>query len=117
MKLSSSLSPSYGQHGYLSNVKRISSSQVALIIPSSKRYKRNYEAPFKVKLKVHKSALIISIFYSCESWLTNNLTFAASLKEALGVKQQTPNDLALIESSLIPFKDFIHKHHFNLCHG
>ena len=49
--------------------------------------RKNSEAPFAVKKAVWKSALISSILYSCETWLTD------SLKPAEQVYQRTLKDL------------------------
>ena len=74
--------------------------------------KNNTDAPFSVKKKVWESALTSSMLYSCETWLTHNLSsiatqFNSTLKDLLGVRQQTPTDLALIEIGAIPTKDKI----------
>ena len=57
--------------------------------------------------KVWESAMCTSVLYGSESWLTNNLKAASSvynstLKELLGVRLQTPNDLVHAELGVLP---------------
>ena len=64
---------------------------------------KNIDAPYMVKRKVWQSALLASIFYSAESWLCNDLRSAESLyystlKQMLGVRATTCNDLCLVEA-------------------
>ena len=66
---------------------------------------KNNDAPFSVKKVVWDSAINGSILYSCETWLTNDLLAAQrpymnSLKQMLGVRQSTCNELVLIESGV-----------------
>ena len=63
---------------------------------------KNNDAPFQVKEKVMDDAVSSGIFYSCETWLTDNLKSAetpylAMLKQMLDVRQQTPSALVLLE--------------------
>ena len=65
-----------------------------------------------VKKKVWDSCMSSALLYGCETWLTNNVKsvekwYHASLKELLGVRSQTPNDLVLIETSLPTVKAFV----------
>lgn len=73
---------------------------------------KNFEAPFPVKMKVWECALTSSLLYSSESWLTNSISsvyqcYLSSLKEMLSVRQQTPNDLVIIECGVQPLPDWI----------
>ena len=70
---------------------------------------RNDDAPFHVKRKVWDAALNSAILYSCETWMCLDIkcvekVYMATLKEMLGVRTQTPNDLCLIESGIAPIK-------------
>ena len=64
---------------------------------------KNADAPYPVKRKVWESALLSSLFYSCESWLTSNLkmaeqVYASTLKQLLGVRTTTCTDLSIVEA-------------------
>ena len=64
--------------------------------------RKNSDAPFPVKEKVWNSALTSAIMYSCETWLTSDLRkaetlYISSLKQLLGVRTQTPNNMVLAE--------------------
>ena len=70
---------------------------------------RNDDAPFHVKRKVWDAALNSAILYSCETWLCPDLkcvekVYMDTLKEMLGVRSQTPNDLCLVEADIVPVK-------------
>ena len=65
----------------------------------------NRDAPYVVKLTVWRSAMLSALMYGIESWRTNDVSTAASyymrtLKQLLGVRLQTSNDLCLIETGL-----------------
>ena len=73
---------------------------------------KNYDAPFSVKKLVWRSALLSSIMFSCETWLTNNLKpiekiYNETLKNLLGVRRSTCNDIVYIETGLPDAKNFI----------
>ena len=66
---------------------------------------KNNEAPFQVKESVWQSALTSAIMYGCETWLTSDLRHAeapymSSLKQLLGVRISTCNDIALLEAGV-----------------
>ena len=70
---------------------------------------RNRNAPFDVKKKVWESALSSAIMYGCESWWCEDIKcvesmYMKSLKQMLGVRLQTCNDLCLIECGIQPLK-------------
>ena len=70
---------------------------------------RNTDAPFHVKRKVWEAALSSSLLYSCETWLCNNIktaetVYMSTLKQMLGVRAQTCNDLCLIECGAADLK-------------
>jgi len=67
----------------------------------------NCSAPFAVKHKVWDSAMCSSILYSSETWFTQSLksastTYNSTLKQLLGVRLQTPNDLVHTELGVPP---------------
>ena len=62
---------------------------------------RNDNAPFFVKRKVWDAALNSAIVYSCESWMSANIKgaekiYAATMKEMLSVRVQTPIDICTV---------------------
>lgn len=73
---------------------------------------KNYDVPFSVKNKVRQCALNTALFYSCETWLCHDLkaadsTYLTSLKQMLGVRTTTCNDLVCIETDVPSAKSFI----------
>ena len=73
---------------------------------------KNIDAPYHVKRTVWQSAVTSAILYSCESWLTADTRavekpYLSTLKQLLGVKQSTCNDLTLVESGEGHVKDVI----------
>jgi hypothetical protein len=73
---------------------------------------KNADAPYSVKKTVWDSALKSAIFYSCETWLTLDIkaaetVFNSSLKNLLGVRGTTCNDIALLESGESGAKSYI----------
>ena len=71
---------------------------------------KNIDAPYHVKRTVWQSAVTSAILYSCESWLTADTRavekqYMSTLKQLLGVKQSTCNDLTLVESGEGHVKD------------
>ena len=74
--------------------------------------KVNTEMPYYYKSLVMDAAVVSSIFYGCESWLTENpdiaiKTYNQLLKRLLGVRPNTSPDLCLIESGKSPAKAII----------
>jgi len=73
---------------------------------------RNCDAPFGVKQTIWNAALNSAILYGSETWMTHNLksvesVYMRTLKELLGVKVQTPNDICLVEAGATPLKGLI----------
>ena len=71
----------------------------------------NATMPYAYKTKVFKAALGASLLYSAESWLTNNVTsmeriYNQAVRCLLGVRNNTPMTLCLVESGL---ESFIHE--------
>ena len=74
----------------------------------------NSGMPFPYKLKVFKAALISSLLYSSESWLTSNIKGIETLynrmvRILLGVRGNTPIQLCLLEIGLNTIIDEIDK--------
>ena len=73
---------------------------------------KNNEAPFSVKKAVWQSALNSAIFYSCETWLTPDVkaaesTYMSTLKQLIGVRASTCNDIVLVETGMANAKNYI----------
>ena len=73
---------------------------------------KNNDAPFMVKKLVWDSAVKSALYYSCETWLTSDLRSAESaymstLKQMLGVRITTCNDITLIETGTASPKGYI----------
>ena len=69
----------------------------------------NTEMPYFYKSLVMDAAVISSVFYGCETWLSCNPEYAINtynkvLKILLGVRQNTSTDMCLIESGKQPAK-------------
>ena len=75
---------------------------------------KNSDCPFPIKLKVWDSALLSAVFYGSETWLTETLThtvekpYKTTLKQLLGVRRTTCNDLAHLELGVSCAKASIH---------
>ena len=74
--------------------------------------RKNSEAPFAVKRAVWESALISSILYGCETWMSNSLKtveqlYQHTLKDLIGVRYQTPSDLVYVETGIPPLAAFV----------
>ena len=73
--------------------------------------KKNNDIPFIVKKRVFDAALTSSLVYGCESWFTADLRPVSKLynwclKEMLGVRKTTCNDLCYIESGYPSLQNF-----------
>ena len=80
--------------------------------------RKNDFAPYAVKRKVWDSALCSALFYSCESWFTKDFrdaetAYHASLKNMLGVRMTTCNDLVCVEAGEAGAKGFIQQRQYN----
>ena len=70
---------------------------------------RNNDVPFIVKKKVFEAALMSALLYGSESWLNGDLKpvekqYKWCLKQLLGVRKTTSNDLCMIELGLSPLR-------------
>ena len=73
---------------------------------------KNSDAPYAVKRKVWTSAMNSSLLYSCETWLGANVQpaenpYISTLKQMLGVRQTTCNDLVYVETGCTDVKSVI----------
>ena len=73
---------------------------------------KNSDAPFIVKRTVWESALQSALYYSSETWLTTNLraaetVYMSTLKQLIGVRQATCNELVLTELGICSAKAYI----------
>ena len=73
---------------------------------------KNTDAPFYVKHTVWDSAIVSSIFYSSETWLTSNLkaaetVYISTVKNLLGVRGTTLKEIALLEAGVCDAKAYI----------
>lgn len=79
---------------------------------------KNANMPFTFKLRVLKAALLSSILYGCESWLTDNIGavnkhYMAIVKLLLGVRVSIPHMICLIELGLPELSSIILKRQGN----
>ena len=90
----------------LSSVKKQCNVKMPNVIKFEAFVKKNNDAPFTVKKKVFEAALMSTILYGCESWLgASSITAALPLyngciRQLLGVRKTTANDLCLVEAGL-----------------
>ena len=73
---------------------------------------KNNDVPFIVKKRVFDAVILSSILYGCESWLDADLKpivklYNWSLKQMLGVRGSTCNDLCYIESGCPPLQALV----------
>ena len=73
---------------------------------------KNNDIPFIVKRKVFDAALISTILYGCESWLGGDLKpvnklYNWCLKQLLGVRKSTCNNLCLVELGYPPLRALV----------
>ena len=82
---------------------------------------RHTDAPMSVKDQVWNSALKSAIFYSGETWLTNDLrpaetVYMMTLKRMLGIRVTTCNDIVLAELGRSSAKAALRQHQANFLH-
>ena len=68
---------------------------------------RNNDVPFIIKKKIFDAALMSAMLYGCESWLSGDLKpmeklYKWCIKQLLGVRRTTSNDICLVELGLPP---------------
>ena len=74
--------------------------------------KKNNDVPYSIKRRIFEAAFVSTILYGCESWFNADISpitklYNWALKELLGVRLSTCNDLCYIESGCPPVKDLI----------
>ena len=74
--------------------------------------KKNRDIPFYVKRRVFDAALMSSILYGCESWLDADMKpviklYNWGIKQLLGVRMSTCNDLCYLEIGYPPLPDLV----------
>ncbi len=74
--------------------------------------KKNNDIPFAVKKRIFDAALMSAILYGCESWLNAYLRSVTKLcnlciKQLLGVRTTTCNDLCYVELGYPPLKNLV----------
>ncbi len=79
---------------------------------------KNNDAPYHIKKTVWESALQSALFYSCETWLACDLrtaetVYMSTLKQLLGVRPTTCNDITLIEANVGKAKSYIQQRQLN----
>ena len=106
------LGSTYTQDGkIITAVKSHCKEKMAHVLKFDAFVKKNSDFPFKVKLKVFEAAVVSSITYGCESWLSQaaiasaNTLYMSCVKALLGVRKTTPSDLCIIETGLTTLSD------------
>ena len=74
--------------------------------------KKNNDIPFYVKRRIFDAALMSSVLYGCESWINGNLRpveklYNWGIKQLLGVRMSTCNDLCYTELGVPPLKALV----------
>ena len=73
---------------------------------------KNNDVPFKIKRKLFDAAFVSTVLYGCESWFGGDLKpvmklYNWCLKQLLGVRKSTCNDLCFLESGCPPLKAYV----------
>ena len=73
---------------------------------------KNNDVPFVVKKKIFDAALMSAMLYGCESWLNGDLKpveklYKWCIKQLLGVRKTTNNDVCLLELGLPPLRALV----------
>ena len=74
----------------------------------------NSEMPYVYKKRVFDAAVMSSLLYSCESWMTNNISgiekqYKKLIRCLLGVRKNTSDKLCMLEAGIVPLRDIIAK--------
>ena len=74
--------------------------------------RKNIDIPFYVKRRIFDAALMSSILYGCESWINGSLRpveklYNWGIKQLLGVRMTTCNDLCYAELGVPPLKALV----------
>ena len=70
--------------------------------------------PFQFKKQVLEAAIMSSLLYASETWLTCNLRdvekmYISAVKSALGVRETSRSDTVLIEAGMTTVKELVTK--------
>ena len=73
---------------------------------------KNNDVPFIIKKKIFDAALMSAMLYGCESWLSGDLKpmeklYKWCIKQLLGVRRTTNNDICLVELGLPPLRALV----------
>ena len=73
---------------------------------------KNNDVPFIIKKKIFDAALMSAMLYGCESWLNGDLKpieklYKWCIKQLLGVRKTTGNDICLVELGLPPLRALV----------
>ena len=73
---------------------------------------KNNDVPFMIKKKIFDAALMSAVLYGCESWLNGDLNpvdklYKWCIKQMLGVRKTTTNDVCLVELGLPPLRALV----------
>ena len=76
---------------------------------------KNYDLPFVIKKRVFDACLLSAILYGCESWLNGDLKpvcklYNWALKQMLGVRLTSCNDVCYMESGYGSLKSIVKRH-------
>ena len=76
--------------------------------------KKNETMPFRFKKKVLEAALMSSLLYGCETWITDNLkevekVYIGAVKSVLGVRETSRSDTVLIEAGMSSLRNLVDK--------
>ena len=76
--------------------------------------KKNETMPYCFKKKVLEAAIMSSLLYGCETWITNNLkevekVYISAVKSILGVRETTRNDTVLLEAGMLSLRNLVIK--------
>ena len=82
----------------------------------------NKLAPIPVKLKVLEACVCSALLHNCETFgskIPDDLekVYLSLIKSCLGVRQNTPNKLVMMESNMPPIKSLIYSRQLNLVEG
>ena len=74
----------------------------------------NSGMPYVYKKRVFDAAVLSSLLYSCESWLTNNIKgvekqYNKLIRCLLGVRKNTSPSLCMLEAGIVPITDIVRK--------
>ena len=95
-----------------SAVKAHAQSKMSQVLKFISFLKKNNDIPFVVKRRVFDAALMSSLLYGCESWLNADIRpmiklYNWAIKQLLGVRLTTCNDLCYVEIGYPPLKDLV----------